>query len=77
MKKFDDGGHVYAVATDGMGEWAPIYQEGITQRDWLAGLAMQGILANSAECCVNLTPKQLAHLSYDLADTLITQGKKE
>lgn len=46
-------------------------------RNEIAKEAMQGILANSAECCVNLTPKQLAHLSYDIADTMIAEGRKK
>ena len=39
MSKIDDGGRVYPHSIN-------VVNPGISRRDWLAGLAMQGILSN-------------------------------
>ena len=48
------------------------FSDGITRRDWLAGLAMQGLLANSLTVCDNET---LSKNSYEVADDMIARGK--
>lgn len=57
---------------------------GITQRDWLGGLAMQGILTNSPymESLIHnkQSPKNLAFIaktSYDFADAMIAESHKK
>ena len=52
---------------------------GITRRDWLAGLAMQGLLSgkcyddnNSADNFDSF----LSKMAYDLADAMIAESKK-
>jgi hypothetical protein len=75
--EIDDGGQVYACANqDG-------HQPGITRRDWLAGLAMQGILSNNdaVETLVyeNGTLMdsmgKISRASYLMADTMIKEGR--
>ena len=47
---------------------------GLTKREWFAGMAMQGILANPS--CV-FKDSDLAKAVYDLADAMIAEGEKE
>jgi len=63
----DVGGYFYPNQLDKNKDWS----DGITRRDWLAGLAMQGLLANSA-CEFN--PKDLADFAYKNADAMIAEG---
>lgn len=62
-----DGGYVYLDPTRSMA------QPGLTRRDWLAGLAMQGIRAN-----VGSVPNSngISELAYKDADAMIAEGKK-
>ncbi len=60
-----DGGEVYPN-----GSWG-----GITRRDWLAGLAMQGMQSN-VEGYANLTNENAAELAYKLADAMIAESNK-
>ena len=46
---------------------------GISKRLYLAGMAMQGLLANSDSDVVKLTPSQLALIAYDYTDELLSQ----
>lgn len=62
--------------TNGGGHIFPFYQgtlafPGITRRDWLAGLAMQGFCANEIVSANNQT---VADWSYSLADAMIEHG---
>jgi hypothetical protein len=48
--------------------------EGINRRDWLAGLAMQGILSSpthSDDCTASIVSA-----AYSLADAMIAEGKR-
>ena len=77
MKK-DDGGNVYAFAS----EWGENY--GISRRDWLAGLAMQGILAHpealerlkGSSGTVEEAERYLCVSAYSFADAMIEEGKE-
>jgi len=46
---------------------------GISRRDWLAGLAMQGIIANHT---MNSSAQILVAEAYGIADLMIEEGKK-
>ena len=81
MKEKDDGGYVYACTDTDMRD----IQTGITRRDWLAGLAMQGLLSNDEavsslkKMVVNANStlgEELSGLSYQLADAMIVKGDK-
>ncbi len=69
-----DGGYVHAEET----------QLGITRRDWLAGLAMQGIISNH-ECMRDFRKQYnddisgweyVSQESYSLADAMIAESNK-
>jgi len=62
----DDGGLLYPDGRD-------TTQPGISRRDWLAGLAMQGAMANPTHVLFDLISKD----SYRVADAMIAEGKKE
>lgn len=68
----DDGGCFYPPVEliDHMGKHE--FYHGITRRDWLAGLAMQGMVVKHPEC----DWEEVAVLSYGLADAVIEEGKK-
>lgn len=67
--KKDNGGHVYAYPDSAYNP----RQNGITRRDWAAGLAMQGILSNPS---ITLDSNACVHDAYILADLLIAEGNK-
>ena len=59
---------------------------GITRRDWLAGLAMQGQLANAESCkdqsdIADVSGKNVCEImsiiSYNMADAMIAESRKE
>lgn len=45
---------------------------GITKREWFAGLAMQGIIANDGPLPIT----ELSILSYKIADEMLKGGEK-
>lgn len=51
--------------------------DGMTLRDWFAGMAMQGALAGCATRGEVVDWKELAGLSYDIADAMIAEREKE
>jgi hypothetical protein len=75
MKK-DDGGYFNA------NDWNEY--EGISRRDWLAGLAMSSVSGdNLSDWCGGDNERQyeksmskMAEYSYDLADAMIKKGKE-
>jgi len=73
----DDGGYVNAYCDANDGEHISDYN-GISRRDWLAGLAMQGMFASCED-----DPKEgmkiitsIATLAYLTADAMIAEGRK-
>lgn len=65
----DMDGYVYAPRADGM-----------SLRDWFAGMALQGILASfppDANFATQAAKDALAADSYDLADAMIAERKKD
>ena len=65
----DDGGQVYPSEH----KWNQTYDPGITRRDWLAGLAMQALVAqgNGDEPFTFV-----ARAAYKQADALIAEGER-
>lgn len=75
-KKIDDGGVAFPVGFHRDGNTAD--QFGMSRRQWLAGLAMQGLLAHStAGCHCTVTAKDFAKSAHDMADAMIAFEKKE
>ena len=71
MSQFDDGGLVYPMPDWDLRDHS--WTLGITRRDWLAGLAMQGLLVTENAW----TEETIAKVAYEMADAMIAQGKKE
>ena len=66
MSEIKGGGYVYPT----MGNHVALTY-GITRRDWLAGLAMQGLLMGAD----NIQPIKLSGAAYQLADAIIKEGQ--
>jgi hypothetical protein len=91
MSEKNDGGPVHSRVSfkNQYGHPVPGHK-GITRRDWLAGLAMQGILGESGrqekirsevrlanDSGLDTTmAKATASLAYELADAMIAEGDK-
>ena len=75
--KIDNGGYVYPpsfkIVKKPYEEAWPEPINGITRRDWLAGLAMQGMLSN---CEMSYDFAGAAEDSYKYADAMIAESKK-
>ena len=67
----DNGGPAFPVVPTSVrsGEWGYAYP-GMTLRDWFAGMALAGMLANSD---THIT----AATAYDFADAMIAERNKE
>ena len=95
--KVDDGGFVYHYKTKELVGYDPAISEiqsaryvdveypGITRRDWLAGLAMQGMLGNPKAIQESLDDakenncnptESLSFIAYQYADAIIAEGRK-
>ena len=81
MSKKDDGG-----GFDNGGQLFPCYEvkqdgghltsySGISRRDWLAGLAMQGMLSTMAEI-MTINYSLITEDAYKMSDAMIEQGNK-
>ena len=73
MSQINQGGFVYPHSI------TEEFDSGITRRDWLAGLAMQGMLSNTSEDTQDAKAEFLAiaTLSYRMADTMIAESEKD
>lgn len=56
--------------------WAGTQHFGMTLRQWYAGLAMQGMLANPEPCVSNCTYEVLANSAWLAADAMIAAEKE-
>lgn len=63
------------VEPDWQSEWTAYY--GLTKREWFAGMAMQGLMANPREDISCLGPDAMADIAIDRADSLLTWLAKE
>lgn len=97
MTNKDDGGLVYPKTTYtsrldpklNLNVFVPDGQRpGLTRRDWLAGLAMQGMVANGTNIKVDIKPdesteeaaaranKLIARICYTFADAMISESRR-
>lgn len=81
MNDKDGGGQVYPsiyIEEKRVGEYVvqgPAERAGLSRRDWLAGLAMQGIMANGNFDDHETWMESVADNAYILADAMIAEGK--
>lgn len=79
--KMDSGGYVFPLAvpdSDAPGGYR--VDSGITRRDWLAGMAMQGIATASAQGGDSMHPTtalEVARSAYHVADIMIRIGNDD
>ena len=76
QKQKDDGGPVYPSEQGHIpnGTWNQTYESGISRRDWLAGLAMQGLLSNPER--IESFVEEASCAAYRLADAMINESNK-
>lgn len=67
-----DGGSAFACA-DSTIDGQTHLQEGMSLRQWYAGMALQGTLASNPP---KVTPEGVAYISYAIADAMIKEGAK-
>ena len=64
-----DGGPAFPAT---VGEWMHLNDNGTTLRDYFAGQAIVGMLANGKPPCVNGVTVPLAEASFLIADAMIS-----
>lgn len=69
-EKIEDGGPAFPVPDEGQG-WGAA---GMTLRDWFAGQALAGMLADPN---VPGKPRQTSEAAYELADAMLAARAKE
>jgi hypothetical protein len=80
MNKINDGGPAFgALSVSPAGD--VYHQEGMSLRDWFAGHALAGIMANettpfSADHA-EVEPSQIAAAVYELADAMLAKREKD
>ena len=72
MSDRTDGGHAFPGLYPG--ETGPIWSDGLSKREYFAGMALQGLLANPSTI---LKQADIPELSFEYADAMIRAGKGE
>jgi hypothetical protein len=79
QQPIDDGGTAFPipehVETDGVSMFRREGSPGMSYRQWLAGMFMQGLVSNPDVSASNLV--SLAQASLDMADAMIAEQKKD
>lgn len=75
MKQINDGGPAFPADIQHYdavrGEWEEAPPQGMSLRDWFAGMAMQGLLANTFAQTTETKAKTFAGSAYEFADAMI------
>jgi len=73
-EKINDGGPAFPVILSSENardeRISPIVSEGLTIRDWFAGMALQGFTANE-QTCSEISNVETARLCYEVADAML------
>lgn len=73
MSESKDGGPAFPSEQGETSKgWNQTYESGLTKREWFAGMALQGLLANPSTI---LKQADIPELSFEYADAMIRQGK--
>lgn len=73
MSDHNDGGPAFPHDNQEMGDRHRIAQPGMSLRDWFAGQALAGMLADSN---VTGTYDKLASAAYDMADAMLAARRE-
>ena len=75
MSESKDGGPAFPSEQGETSKgWNQTYESGLTKREWFAGMALQGLLANPSTI---LKQADIPELSFEYADSMIRAGKVE
>lgn len=72
MSEIDDGGYAFPGSYSEKGEMN--WYVGLTKRQWFAGMALKGLLANPSTI---LKQADIPELSFEYADAMLRAGKGE
>ena len=73
MSESKDGGPAFPSEQGETSKgWNQTYESGLTKREWFAGMALQGLLANPSTI---LKQADIPELSFEYADAMIRAGK--
>lgn len=70
MSEIEDGGSAFPLNA----KTGDSYLPGLTKREWLAGMALQGLLANPSTI---LKQADIPELSFEYADAMLRVGEGE
>lgn len=73
MSEIDSGGNAFPYCV-WVGDHHNGHNTGMSKREWYAGMALQGLLANPS---VILKQTDIPELSFEYADAMIRAGKGE
>jgi hypothetical protein len=84
MNKIDNGGLAFPQPMAVMpttGEMHCAFEKhpdfaGMTLRDWFAGMALQGLLAQPLDVGCNYVPRLCAQSAFDMADAMLAARKE-
>lgn len=74
MSEIDDGGPAFPTDSESQVGERVWHFSGITKREWFAGMALQGMLANPS---INIAKSDLCNGAFNFADKMIRDGKGE
>lgn len=82
MSEQNDGGPAFP-GTYGGQHGLPVWTEGLTKREWFAGMALQGILSNPTTATSKvfktidgfMNSEMIADCAYEQADAMIKAGE--
>ncbi len=72
MSEIDDGGPAFPTDSESQVGERVWHFSGITKREWFAGMALQGMLANPS---INIAKSDLCNGAFNFADKMIRAGK--
>lgn len=73
MSEIDSGGPAFPSEQGETSKgWNQTYESGMSKREWFAGMALQGLLANPSTI---LKQADIPELSLEYADAMILAGK--
>jgi uncharacterized protein YodC (DUF2158 family) len=72
MSEINDGGPAFPVL-----DLSKTQSQGMTMRDWFAGMALQGMMAVETPDCHYVQPSDAAQWAYKYADAMLKAREKQ